>query len=389
LRVPGTVNWKNKKNGRVPALALPYESRDGIVNDIGHVREVLERAEPREEKSKSKRNKKGSSRDTDFELDPDQLEDVAFDDPRLSRLKPWVMELGREGKAKGRKYKSDSHAVAAFTIECVRAKVSDHVIASILMDSRWKISVHVIAQGNNDKQVRAAERHITWAHDKADLGGVSLDEFRAYMPMHSYIYTPTRDPWPAASVNACAARGFTAPTFTVTDLHEAVAIIRAAADKVTAGNLSEMEAMLTAQAITLNTVFIEMARRASLNMGDYLPATETYLRLALKAQSQCRTTVEALAEIKNPRPMAFVRQANIAQGPQQVNNQIGSGADPRAHAGISANRSNGVLGVSDGKRLESRAARAASGAHPKLGAVEVLHGAEDRRGEGNQRAERQ
>jgi hypothetical protein len=33
-------------------------------------------------------------------------------------------------------------------------------------------------------------------------GGVTLDDFRAYMPMHSYIYVPCREIWPAASVNA-------------------------------------------------------------------------------------------------------------------------------------------------------------------------------------------
>jgi hypothetical protein len=32
--------------------------------------------------------------------------------------------------------------------------------------------------------------------------GVSLDDFHAYMPMHGYIYVPTREMWPAASVNA-------------------------------------------------------------------------------------------------------------------------------------------------------------------------------------------
>ena len=32
--------------------------------------------------------------------------------------------------------------------------------------------------------------------------GVSLNDFRAYMPTHSYIYMPTRDMWPGASVNA-------------------------------------------------------------------------------------------------------------------------------------------------------------------------------------------
>jgi hypothetical protein len=42
------------------------------------------------------------------------------------------------------------------------------------------------------------------------------------------------------------------------------------------------------------------------------------MRMALKAQSQCRQTLETLATIKNP-PVVFARQANIAQGPQQVN----------------------------------------------------------------------
>lgn len=32
--------------------------------------------------------------------------------------------------------------------------------------------------------------------------GVTLDDFVAYMPGHSYIYTVTREMWPAASVNA-------------------------------------------------------------------------------------------------------------------------------------------------------------------------------------------
>ena len=34
------------------------------------------------------------------------------------------------------------------------------------------------------------------------IEGVSLDDFNAYMPAHSYIFTPSREMWPAASVNA-------------------------------------------------------------------------------------------------------------------------------------------------------------------------------------------
>ena len=43
-----------------------------------------------------------------------------------------------------------------------------------------------------------------------------------------------------------------------------------------------------------------------------------YLRLALKAQSQRRATLETLATIKNP-PVIYAKQANITSGPQQVN----------------------------------------------------------------------
>ena len=53
------------------------------------------------------------------------------------------------------------------------------------------------------------------------------------------------------------------------------------------------------------------------------------MRLAMKAQSQCRATAEALALMKNPQP--YIRQANIAQGPQQVNNSYASAS---GHSGI-------------------------------------------------------
>jgi Family of unknown function (DUF5906) len=37
---------------------------------------------------------------------------------------------------------------------------------------------------------------------REDDGIMSIDDFVAYMPMHTYIYTPTRELWPASSVNA-------------------------------------------------------------------------------------------------------------------------------------------------------------------------------------------
>lgn len=100
--------------------------------------------------------------------------------------------------------------------------------------------------------------------------------------------------------------------------------LRAQATAVNRGDMSQAEAMLMNQATALQSLFARLAERG---MGcNHAPAFEANMRMALRAQSQCRTTLETLAEIKNPRPVAFVKQANIANGPQQVNNGIPSQA---------------------------------------------------------------
>ena len=38
--------------------------------------------------------------------------------------------------------------------------------------------------------------------EDAAADGVTLEHFHAYMPQHSYIFAPTREMWPSASVNA-------------------------------------------------------------------------------------------------------------------------------------------------------------------------------------------
>ena len=110
-------------------------------------------------------------------------------------------------------------------------------------------------------------------------------------------------------------------SFNDVDLTACVAKLHAAVNRVHGGDLREAEALLTAQVMALNSIFSSMAQRAAMNTGEYLDATDRYLRPALKAQAQCRATVETLAEIKNP-PTLFARQANIAHGPQQVNNTV-------------------------------------------------------------------
>jgi hypothetical protein len=89
------------------------------------------------------------------------------------------------------------------------------------------------------------------------------------------------------------------------------------------GDLSRPEAMLVAQAHTLDALFGNLIRRSQNNSSaGYLDAAETYMRLALKAQGQAVRTIEALSELKNPRAVAFVQQANITTGPQQINNGL-------------------------------------------------------------------
>lgn len=88
---------------------------------------------------------------------------------------------------------------------------------------------------------------------------------------------------------------------------------------VSDGNFVRTEGILMSQAHTLDAIFNNLLRRAAQNMGEYPDAVERYMKFALRAQSQCRATLETLADMKNPRPVAYVTQANIGQS-VQVNN---------------------------------------------------------------------
>ena len=145
-------------------------------------------------------------------------------------------------------------------------------------------------------------------------------------------------------------------------------------EAINRGDLSAAERMLNSQAVALNAIFGELARRAALNMGTHLGATESYMRLALKAQSQSRATVETLAAIKNP-PVVFARQMNVAHGPQQVNNGTAPNSTPAsAHPGETASKPNELLEDRTHGRtqLDPGTAPAASRAHSQLVPVGTL-----------------
>jgi len=141
-----------------------------------------------------------------------------------------------------------------------------------------------------------------------------------------------------------------------------------ASERVNAGNLGDLEALLTSQAIALNAVFANLLHRA--NCTKMVPHLESYLRLAFKAQSQCRTTAEALAAIKSP--AVFTKQANIASQQVVNNGTMVSGSRP----GNSQIVQNEQL-EAQGERLDGRAAPTAISSHSTVETLGTLNRSPD------------
>lgn len=151
------------------------------------------------------------------------------------------------------------------------------------------------------------------------------------------------------------------------------------------GDTSQLEAMLLAQAYSLQAIFMNLARRAVPQQN--LKSWDTFMRMAFKAQNQSRMTLETLATLKNP-PVLFARQANFAHGPQQVNNGAPLPEGSATHARKSGSRRNKLLEVGDEKRLEPGAPRASGRVDTVVAALESVDGPANRRGESQGRAKR-
>ena len=145
------------------------------------------------------------------------------------------------------------------------------------------------------------------------------------------------------ATNALTTQAFT-DNFGELDMQECIGVMKERQAKIRGGNLTSLENMLTAQAITLNALFNKLAQRSGLNMGEHLGAADTYMRLALKAQSQCRSTIEAINEIKNPSSApTFVKQANIGNAVQVNNGQNLSSTHAGARTGKTQTEPNKLL----------------------------------------------
>lgn len=185
--------------------------------------------------------------------------------------------------------------------------------------------------------------------------------------------------------------------FDAVDITAMVDALAAAGERLNTGDLSQVEALLTAQASSLNAVYTHLLWKA--RQTNNIEVFERCLRLALRAQGQCRATGETLATIKNP-PAVFARQANIANGPQQVNNHAAArGVAPATRVvdgPATATRAGGEGPYAPNRLLtesscegmdDGTAAPAAAGDLP-LAALGTLDGTTDAGGQGPGVAER-
>lgn len=156
------------------------------------------------------------------------------------------------------------------------------------------------------------------------------------------------------------------------DTDALVATLRTSMDRSAAGDTSGLEAMLIGQATALQTIFVSLAKRAQHQQRQQ--HLEAFLGLALKAQSQSRATIQAVIDLKYPRQATFVKQANIAHGPQQVNNGQHTGGD-HVRALENQTEQNELLeGVTYGSaQVDTRTAAAAARGDPAVEALAARH----------------
>lgn len=142
------------------------------------------------------------------------------------------------------------------------------------------------------------------------------------------------------------------------DVNALMTELQSQSKAIHSGDMKRPESMLISQAHTLNSLATFLINK-SLLQTDYR-IYESFMRLALRAQNQARMTLETLSNIKNP-PVIYAKQANIAHGPQQVNNG--------PHAAQNPNEQNKVLSVNHGETLDTSRESQAIGSNPEMAAL--------------------
>ena len=122
---------------------------------------------------------------------------------------------------------------------------------------------------------------------------------------------PARQAVDPSFTNAAAVAAFWAGDAETIDAQAAYDAIHAQVQAVRNGALASVEATLVAQAIALNGVFVDLARRGQASLGKLGQGAERLLRLAFKAQNQCRATLYTLANVAS-------RPSKTQERPHQI-----------------------------------------------------------------------
>ena len=171
-------------------------------------------------------------------------------------------------------------------------------------------------------------------------------------PRASVVYSP----WENQTFRASVSRAFRNPS-----------VIENFVDFMKAGKesyfiVSKFEHFEYAKVAPL---FAKLASQA-LTVG-HLDMMERYMRLALKAQNQARATLQTLAELKAPKQVAFVQQANIGNQVQINNGSKSTRTRKKRKA------PNELLEIKHGERLDTRATGTAGRIDPAMAAVGAKH----------------
>lgn len=156
-------------------------------------------------------------------------------------------------------------------------------------------------------------------------------------------------------------------------------------EAVNAGDLRRAEGLLVAQAHALDRIFGTLVVRAT--QQQLLPTWEVHMRMALRAQNQCRATLETLAALKYPSAI-FTHQANINHGGQQQVNNGGTPASAATRVPGTENGQTKLLKDSDGQWLDTGAQGEGRAADSLLAPLGALDGPAEQGGKGQGGAQR-
>ena len=96
---------------------------------------------------------------------------------------------------------------------------------------------------------------------------------------------------------------------------------------IRSGDLTMIEEILISQVFALNIAFNSLSVRATRQQDA--STMQMLMNLCFKAQNQSRATIDSLVRLKQPSSTQFIKQANIAQGHQQVNNLVEKNITPQ------------------------------------------------------------